>query len=168
MAEPAAEDPIEAAAANWERSGWYGGQWMRAALALARASVLTRQSVSEILARSDLTFARHEVLAVLYFSTHGEMSLGRISSQLFLHPASITSTVDGLERLGLVERVPNPEDRRGVRARITERGRASIEESTPALVECKSGLDALSEDEAAQLFHLLLKVRRAAGDLDRS
>ncbi len=76
------------------------------------------------------------------------MSIGRISSRLFLHPTSITATVDALVKLGFVERVPNPDDRRGVRARITPLGRERIERSTPAIVGAESGLAAMTDDEA--------------------
>lgn len=160
-------DPIDAAADHWEEHGWHGGERMRAALSIARVAALARQTVTEVLKDSDLTFSRHELLAVLYFSKHGEMSLGRISSQLFLHPTSVTSTVDALEKLGFVERIPNPDDRRGVRARITELGRERIEESTPAIVEAQSGLAAMTEDEAGLVVKALAGVRRAAGDFDR-
>ena len=160
-------DPIEAAASHWDEHGWHGGERMKAALAITRVAALTRQSMTAVLKDSDLTFSRHELLAVLYFSAHGEMSLGRIGTQLFIHPTSVTTTVDALERLGFVERLPNPTDRRGVRARITPLGRTQIEISTPALVEAQSGLAALSEDEARLIVQSLAGVRRAAGDFDR-
>ena len=167
-ADPAAEaDPIEAAARHWEEHGWHGGERMKAALSIARVAALARQSVTEVLKDADLTFSRHELLAVLYFSTHGEMSLGRISSQLFIHPTSVTGTVDALEKLGFVERLPNPHDRRGVRARITALGRQQIELSTPALVEAQSGLSAMSDEEARLVVKAITGVRRAAGDFDR-
>ncbi len=158
-------DPIRAAASHWEDHGWHGGERMQAALAIHRVAALARQSVTDVLKRFDLTFSRHELLAVLYFSAHGEMSLGRISSRLFLHPTSVTTTVDALERLGFVERFPNPDDRRGVRARITPLGRERIEQSMPALVEAQAGLAAMTEDEARLVFRALTGVRRAAGDL---
>ncbi|MGI9611477.1 MAG: MarR family winged helix-turn-helix transcriptional regulator [Acidimicrobiales bacterium] len=159
-------DPIHAAAAHWKDHGWAGGARMPASMAIHRVAALARQRVTEVLKTFDLTFSRHELLAVLYFSSHGEMSLGRISSRLFLHPTSVTATVDALEKLGFVERVPNPNDRRGVRARITPLGRERIEQSTPAIVEAESGLEAMTEDEARLVFDALTSVRRAAGDLE--
>ena len=53
--------------------------------------------------------ARHEALAILYFSRHGEMPLGRLGDRLLVHPTSVTSTVDTLERLGLVDARPPPD-----------------------------------------------------------
>jgi len=158
-------DPIQAAAAHWEDHGWDGGARMPASMAIHRVAALARQRVTDVLKEFDLTFSRHELLAVLYFSTHGEMSLGRISSRLFIHPTSVTATVDALEKLGFVERFPNPDDRRGVRARITPLGRKRIEQSTPAIVEADSGLADMTEDEARVVVKALTGVRRAAGDI---
>lgn len=157
-------DPIQAASRHWTEHGWAGGDRMMAALSIARVAALTRLSVTKVLQDSDLTFTRHELLAVLYFSTHGEMSLGRISSQLFIHPTSVTTTVDALERLGFVERIPNPQDRRGVRARITALGRERVEKSTPAIVAAQSGLEAMTDEEARVVVKALAGVRKAAGD----
>lgn len=163
----AARDPIDAAADHWHERGWDGGDRMRAALAIHRVAVLARQSVTHVLKEFDLTFSRHELLAVLYFSTHGEMSLGRISRQLFLHPTSVTATVDALEKLGFVERIPNPHDRRGIRARITSDGRERIEASTPAIVAAQCGLEAMTEEEAGLVVKALAGVRAEAGDFER-
>lgn len=162
-----ARDPIDAAADHWHERGWQGGDRMRAALAIHRVAALARQSVTDVLKEFDLTFSRHELLAVLYFSSHGQMSLGRISRQLFLHPTSVTATVDALVKLGFVERIPNPDDRRGVRARITPAGRERIEASTPAIVAAQCGLDAMTDEEAGLVVKALAGVRAEAGDFGR-
>ena len=92
------------------------------------------------------------------------MPLGKLSARLMVHPASVTTTVDSLVKLGLVERVPHPSDRRATLARITAEGRVRIEASTPQLVDRRFGLDTLTEDEARTLTELLRKVRAARGD----
>ena len=58
---------------------------------------------------------------MLYFSRHGRCRSARSAQRLLVHPTSVTSTVDALERLGLVERVGHPTDRRATLARITPR-----------------------------------------------
>lgn len=159
-------DPVAAVGDHWDEHGWHGGDRLRAALSIHRVAALARQSVTEVLKQFDLTFSRHELLAVLYFSAHGQMSLGRISRQLFLHPTSVTATVDALEKLGFVERIPNPDDRRGVRARITAAGRERIESSTPAIVAAQCGLESMTDEEARAVVRALAGVRAAAGDFD--
>jgi DNA-binding MarR family transcriptional regulator len=157
-------DQVLAAAEHWRKHGW-GGPYMATALSILRVSELIRQSNEEALTPHHLTHARHEALALLYFSRHGEMPLGKLSQRLLVHPTSVTSTVDALERLGLVKRVAHPTDRRATLARITPKGRRAIEESCQAITDSNHGLRVLNEAELKTLFRLLAKVRAAAGDV---
>jgi DNA-binding MarR family transcriptional regulator len=156
-------DPVLAAAENWRSHGW-GGPYMAPALSILRVEELIRQSNEEALRPHHLTHARHEALALLYFSRNGEMPLGKLSKRLLVHPTSVTSTVDALERLGLVKRVPHPSDRRATLARITPKGRRAMEESCQAMTDSNHGLRGLSQSDLKTLFQLLAKVRAAAGD----
>jgi DNA-binding MarR family transcriptional regulator len=156
---------VTTAATNWAHHGWDGGQHFLAALSIIRVEQLIRESNGVALEPHGLTHTRHEALALLYFSAHGEMPLGKLSERLMVHPTSVTSTVDALERLGLVARVPHPADRRTVLARITEAGRIAMEESSQAMLKERFGLDALSDKEATQLFELLRKARAGADQL---
>ena len=89
------------------------------------------------------------------------MPLGKLGQHLLVHPTSITATVDTLERLGYVERVPHPTDRRQTLARITASGREAMEQASRRSPRAlRAGR--LTEDEAETLFHLLAKVRHAA------
>ena len=157
-------DPIFAAAENWRRHGWDGPHFM-AALSIVRAEELIRQSNDRALRPHRLTHARHEALALLYFSRNGEMPLGKLSQRLLVHPTSVTSTIDALERLGLVKRVAHPTDRRATLARITPQGRRAIEQSCQEISETNHGLHALSAADLKSLYRILTKVRAAAGDL---
>src|SRR5262245_55849254 len=90
-------DPVVIADAHWRDHGWDSGPYCRVALSIYRTNELIRQSNEVALAPHGLTHARHEALAVLYFSRHGEMPLGRLGARLLVHPTSVTSTVDTLE-----------------------------------------------------------------------
>jgi DNA-binding MarR family transcriptional regulator len=157
-------DPVEEAVAQWHAHGWEGGERLRAALSIIRVEELIRAASTEVLRPLQLSYSRHELLSLLYFSSRGELPLGKLSERLMVHPASVTTTVDSLVKLGFVKRVPHPTDRRGTLARITPAGRERIEASTPELVERRFGLDALSEEEARTLTELLRKVRAHRGD----
>ena len=102
---------------------------------------------------------------MLFFSRDGQMKLSELGQRLLLHPTSITSTVDSLEKLGYVQRTPHPTDRRATMATITESGRQAISATSSVMRDHDYWLDALTVDEAAQLFALLRKVRDAAGDI---
>ena len=57
----------------------------------------------------------------------GDSPLGAIAEAMHVSARNVTGLVDHLERDGLVVRVPDPEDRRSVRARLTEEGQRKIE-----------------------------------------
>jgi DNA-binding MarR family transcriptional regulator len=158
-------DPILAANEHWRKHGW-ASPYFAAALSIVRTEELLRQWNDTVLRPLHLTHARHEALALLYFSRNGEMPLGKLSKRLMVHPTSVTSTVDTLERLGFAKRVAHPTDRRATLARITPKGRRAIEQSCQAIARSKHGLEVLDEDELATLFAILAKVRAAAGDFD--
>jgi DNA-binding MarR family transcriptional regulator len=97
------------------------------------------------------------------------MHLGELADDLVMTPRNVTGLVDHLERDGLVTRVPDPEDRRSVRARLTETGRARIEgiwkEGLEHQFEVVKGM---SKDDLAQLRHLsLMLVENARKELGK-
>ena len=154
-------DPIVAADRHWKEHGWDTGWRFRAALSVSRVAELIRQHDEAVMRPVRLTSSKHEALAVVYFSRHGELSLGRLGQRLLVHPTSVTSTVDTLERLGYVERVPHPTDRRTTLARITDHGRRAVEGSNDGMTETRYGLAALSSAQARSVFNVLTKVRLA-------
>ena len=87
----------------------------------------------------------------------GDMPLGELADDLDSTPRNITGLVDHLERDGLVERVPDPADRRSVRARLTEKGRTLIDSIWKQGVEHQHEIvKGLSKEDLAQLRHLCL------------
>lgn len=152
-------DPVLQAEANWAREGWIDGPWFRAAYSVYRTAELIRQSNDDALRPLQLTHVRHETLAVLYFSRTGAMPMGRLSDRLLVHPTSMTSTVDALQRLGYVKRVPHPTDRRATLARITPKGRRAIETSIGQMAAARCGVGALGTTHARTVYRLLAKVR---------
>ena len=124
MSEPLSFDPIEEAGRQWRRH--WGPRMvapMTAVTSVMRVQQLWLSRLNEELKTYDLTFPRYEALMLLYFSRSGALPLGKMGARLQVHPTSVTSLVDGLERLGYVERAPHPSDRRTTLATITETGR---------------------------------------------
>jgi DNA-binding MarR family transcriptional regulator len=158
-------DPILRAQENWQAAGWDAGPHFLASLSVVAVEQLLRVADTPVLEPHGLTHTRHEALAVLYFSRRGELPLSALSRALLLHITSVTATVEVLERLGYLERVPHPEDRRTTLARITPLGRKVMRRTCTALADSRFGVGALTEDEATQLFQLLGKVRRAHAEV---
>ena len=92
----------------------------------------------------------------------GDAPLGELALALDSTPRNVTGLVDHLERDGLVERVPDPEDRRSVRARLTDKGRAKITGIWKEGLEHQYTLaGGLGKEELAQLRHLCLTLVQA-------
>ncbi len=86
------------------------------------------------------------------------LPLGQLAARLTCVKSNITQLVDRLEREGLVQRVPDTEDRRCRRAAITEEGRRRAALGTKAEWQVEQTLLAcLSRREQRELTMLLAK-----------
>jgi DNA-binding MarR family transcriptional regulator len=158
-------DPIAEARRQWAVHGWDEvADGMAALTSVMRTQQLLIARCDQVLDEFGLTFARYELLALLSFTRHGELPLGKAGTRLQVHPASITNAVSRLVDQGLVERVPHPRDGRGVLARITDDGRSVVAAATSRLNAEVFGALGLSPAEARRLTTLLGKVRAASGD----
>jgi DNA-binding MarR family transcriptional regulator len=78
---------------------------------------------------------------------------------LMLSSAGVTSRIDRLEGRGLVRRLPDPNDRRGVIIELTDEGLRVVDEAAAAnTVSERQLLQRLDPDEAATLERLLRKL----------
>jgi DNA-binding MarR family transcriptional regulator len=73
----------------------------------------------------DLTMAQVKVLFLLHHE--GPLRTGHIAARLDVKLPTVTSTVDGLVKRGLVQREDDPHDRRIVIVRLTPEGGALME-----------------------------------------
>lgn len=60
--------------------------------------------------------------ALLEIEQSGELTIGGLAEKLNLDKSTLSRTVDSLVRLGLVDRIVNPEDRRYALVRLTSDG----------------------------------------------
>lgn len=92
-------------------------------------------------------------------SADNRMSAGELSRALMLSSGAMTNRLDRLERAGLVRRVPDPKDRRGVLIELTEMGLNTIDGSvTEQATKEIDVMSALAPKELDQLNRLLRKV----------
>jgi len=89
-----------------------------------------------------------------------ELSPGRLLRETLVTSGTMTNRVDRLAARGLVERLPDPADRRGVLVRLTPEGKAAVDGAFEALLaaerEFLGGLDAEQQDQLAGLLRRLL------------
>lgn len=97
-------------------------------LTRATNSVLTRLFRRGVI--GELTQSQFGVLEALHHL--GPMCPGEISSKLLRSGGNITLVIDNLEKLGLVRRQRDAEDRRLVRVSLTDEGQALISRIFPA------------------------------------
>jgi DNA-binding MarR family transcriptional regulator len=90
----------------------------------------------------------------------------QVSDRVLIASATMTATLDLLERRGWIRRTPNPGDRRSVLIEITPDGRAAADQLLPGIraIE-RSILSALTQDERAHLLDLLAKVLARAAEV---
>lgn len=69
-----------------------------------------------------------------------ELSPGRLIRETLVTSGTMTNRVDRLETRGLVERFPDPNDRRGVLVRLTAEGRRTVDGAFEALLEAERRL----------------------------
>lgn len=159
-------DPIAEARRQWLLRWPEHAEHMAAITSVMRVQQLLLSEVERALKPYGLTFASYEALVLLSFTRTGRLPLGKMGERLMVHPTSITNTIDRLQAAGMVERVPDPADRRRVLAAITERGREVAVKATDVLHGIEFGLRSVSEADAVALSRLIRTIRLAAGDFD--
>jgi DNA-binding MarR family transcriptional regulator len=86
-----------------------------------------------------------------------------LAADFGLSPHSITDIVDGLERLGMAERRPDPTDRRAKLVAITDAGQAGLDVANATRQRLLTDIfGALSEADLAALLRLLGSLDEAA------
>jgi DNA-binding MarR family transcriptional regulator len=78
---------------------------------------------------------------------------------LMLSSAGVTSRIDRLERRGLVRRLADPDDRRGVIVELTDQGLEVVDEAVAAVaISDRQLVERLDSREIAQLEAILRKL----------
>ena len=89
-----------------------------------------------------------------------ELSPGRLLRETLVTSGTMTNRVDRLAARGLVERYPDPDDRRGVLVRLTPEGLEAVDSAFEALLaaerELLSGLSTGDRRQLAELLRPLL------------
>ncbi len=168
MTEPAprlAADPIAEAHRQWVEHGWAdAADGMAAITSLMRAHQIALSRVEAVLRPFGVTFARYEVLMLLFLSRRRSLPMRTIGSRLQVHQTSVTNAVDRLEAAGLVVRTPHPTDRRATLVELTPAGTDVAERATAALNAGVFADPGLSPSSVASLVAVLRRMRRDAGD----
>jgi DNA-binding MarR family transcriptional regulator len=126
--------------------------WARERSDLDLAPVAVFSRISRLARRLDLArreaFTAHgieswefDVLAALRRAgAPYELSPGRLIRETLVTSGTMTNRVDRLAARNLVERHPDPDDRRGVLVRLTAEGKAAVDGAFEALLAAEAAL----------------------------
>ena len=121
-----------------------------------------KRALDETLAEYGLSLAAYKVLSSLRWAgAPYRRSAGELAALSDLSSGAMTSRLDQLEKAGLVRRMRDPEDRRGVLVEPTEKGK-KLWEKAMGVQGRKEQLiaAALNEREQAELNALLRRIMR--------
>jgi DNA-binding MarR family transcriptional regulator len=101
-------------------------------------------------------------LALFETAIEGPLRLSELAGRMGITAPTASRAVDGLVEIGLLERLPDPEDRRAVRIDLTDRGRHDVEERKARVTAAlEPAAAALSERDRARLAALLARLADA-------
>lgn len=119
-----------------------------------------RRRMDETLSEFKLSYGEWGILG--HLSLQGppyRSSPGQLSEKEGLSSGAMTNRLDRLEEAGLVRRLPDPKDRRGLQIELTDKGHELWIEALGAQASKEAAIAAaLSKKELAQLNALLRKV----------
>jgi DNA-binding MarR family transcriptional regulator len=128
---------------------------------ISRLSRLLEKSIEETFASFGLGRGGFDVLAALRRA--GEpyrLSPTELYNSLLISSGAMTNRIDRLEQIGLVERTPDPDDRRGVSVGLTPAGKelidAAVEQHYANERRLLRGLSAHEREILSQLLRKLL------------
>ena len=133
---------------------------------LSRGAKMLDRSLAATFSEFGLNGGEFDVLATLRRS--GEpysLTPTELFRSMMLSSAAMTNRIDRLEERGLVQRSPDPNDRRGVRITLTGVGLDLVNRALEAHVRGEHGLlDSLSAEEREELAGLLRKLLVSMND----
>jgi DNA-binding MarR family transcriptional regulator len=142
-----AESPVRLAAETWE--------------SLFRAQVAVMRRLQSGPAFKALAVNEYDVLFTLSRCPSGWLRLNELNDNVLLSQSSLSRLVERLEKRGLVERMPAPQDGRGVLLKLTDAGRDLQKQIGREHVRDISALltPALTASEQRELLRLTEKLR---------
>lgn len=130
---------------------------------LAQVSRLMRRAFDVRARQIGVTRPQWQVLSLL--SRHAGINQGGLADILEVEPITLGRMIDRLQDSQMVERRPDPSDRRAWRLHLTPKGEEQIERLKPFANETiEMSLEGVSQVERDQLMVILDKIR---GNLSR-
>jgi DNA-binding MarR family transcriptional regulator len=129
---------------------------------IGRLAAYFDQAINTVMGRYGLTRSTWDILAGLRRRPPPhQLSPTELYRSLMRSSGWMTNRLNELEQAGLIARIADPDDRRGVLVRLTRRGVALVDEIAPLhLANERALLDRLSKADRKQLEDLLRVLLR--------
>jgi DNA-binding MarR family transcriptional regulator len=133
------------------------------AVLLHDVSRLLRRQMDQRAQSLGLTSAQWRVLASVARAellNQEPLSQASLAEQMDMEPITLSRHIDRMQAAGMIERRPNPADRRAYHLHITESARELVGSFRTIGSECMaSALDGVSEEEIASVTNVLSRMR---------
>jgi DNA-binding MarR family transcriptional regulator len=141
---------------------WLDDDEMAAWRAYVETVVDLTAALEADLAPHGLTLGDYQVLVHLSEAPRHEMRMCDLASLLQLSPSGLTRRLDGLVRMGVVERRPSDLDRRVMLAVLTDHGWSHLEKVAPVHVDSVRLhiIDRLSREDMAAMARIFRAIQR--------
>jgi DNA-binding MarR family transcriptional regulator len=149
--------PPAAAAAALRADDWRLGVWRSF---LRTHNHLLRQLEHQLHTHGKIAIGSYDVLIQLAEAPDNRLRMSELAEAVLLSRSGLTRLVDRLQKDGLVQRQPDPEDARGMYTVLTAKGRDALRDASVVHLAGVSELvlDRLSEPELRQLQALMGKL----------
>ena len=129
---------------------------------LRQTYMVVQKNQERELAKYDLNMSSYICLFLIHYSSK-PVTPSAIAAYLSLEGPTVTYSLDKLEQRGLIERSQSPDNRRGIRLRITGEGQKVLHSANSAVWEPVVEIAELSDVERDfdRLFASLLDIRNA-------
>jgi DNA-binding MarR family transcriptional regulator len=125
---------------------------------VAQVARLMRRSFDERARKIGVTRPQWQVLSLLI--RHEGINQGGLADILEVEPITLGRMIDRLQEAELVERRPDPADRRAWRLFITAKGNALFDQLRPYANETvEIALDGIAAGDRDKLMEMLMKIR---------
>jgi len=132
---------------------------LNAVINVNMAASFLQARVNEACTPLGITGVQYSILRILQRSDNSGLSRNDIVRQIIEKSVDVTRSIDGLVKLGYVEREPSANDRRMVLHRITEQGNTALHSIDPNFRTMLNAIgSAFTSDELTVLSSLCEKI----------
>ena len=170
MRKPKGGDHVDGVLAQWQNVRPEGDASPMAIFTrVYRLSKHLNRRVADVFRKHGLHDGEFDLLATLYRSGQPQgLTPNALRHAAVLSSGAMTNRLDRLEMAGLIQRVPNPEDRRSLLIRLTDQGQTvllgCLDEYLATLHDIQAPLDKEQRQVLASGLRILLRALEEQGD----